>query len=241
MFSVICAYNDKKILDDWLGKSLKSQSVAHEFIAIDNTQGEFKSAAKALNHGASRATNKYLLFAHQDIDLTSNNWLAEAEKTLDALPNLGVAGVAGRTTDKSGNFTNIKDGVPPRWAAGHRIDLPTKVQTVDECLFIAPKPVFEKLKFDEITCNNWHLYATEYCLSAGELELDVFVLPLALYHKSAGNSFSNKYFTTLKNILKKHKKSYKTICSPYGRWNPLYPLTLQRLARTIKKHLYHKS
>lgn len=230
MISAICVYSDKAMLDARLGKSLKTQSTAHEFIAIDNTQGAFQSAASALNHGAIKATGKYLMFVHQDIELSSNDWLSEAEKTLDTLPNLGVAGVAGRITAKFGTISNITHGTPPKPAGDFRIDSPSKVQTVDECLFIVPKSVFGKLGFDESACDDWHLYAADYCLSAGKLGLDVMVIPAAVYHASAGASFSGQYYRTLKKLLAKHGADYKMICGPYGRWQPGIPLALQRAA-----------
>lgn len=229
MFSVICVYNNKKAFEDYLLKSLSGQTAKYELIAIDNTTGQFKSAASALNHGAAKAASKYLMFVHQDIDLASNTWLADAEKTLDSLTNLGVAGVAGRVAGKFGTITNIQDGSPPKLAGDFQIDSPAKVQTVDECLAIIPKAVFEKLRFDEAACDDWHLYVTDYCLSARKLGLDVLVIPTTLYHASSGASFSGKYYETLRKVLQKYGKDYKIICAPYGRWSPGYPLLLQRV------------
>jgi hypothetical protein len=229
MFSIICVYNNKKSLEDHLLKSLSSQTAKYELIRIDNTKCEFKSAASALNHGAGQAASKYLMFVHQDIDLSLNTWLADAEKILDSLPNLGIAGVAGRVTEKFGTITNITDGTPPKSAGDFRIDSPTQTQTVDECLTIIPKDVFNKLRFDEATCDNWHLYATDYCLSIKKLGLDVFVIPLSLYHASSGASFSNKYYDSLRKVLQKHGKDCRIICAPYGRWSPFYPLLLQKV------------
>jgi hypothetical protein len=248
MISVICVYNDKKILDEWLSKSLKRQTAPHEFMAIDNTKGAFKSAASALNHGAGQAKGKYLMFCHQDIDLSSDNWLSETEKTLDALPNLGAAGVAGRVTEKFGAITNIKHGTPPKSAGDFQITEPAKVQTVDECLFIVPRPVFENLKFDESACDDWHLYATDYCLSAQKLGFDAFVIPASLHHGSKGASFSGRYYAALKKLLRKHGSDYKLICAPYGRWRPGLPLIFQRAAlfarlglRWISKRMSNKT
>jgi len=228
MISVVCVYNNGKILNDYLLKSLKNQTVDYEQIVVDNTQGKFKSAAEALNHGGRRAKGRYIMFVHQDVDLCSNTWLEEVEKMLDELPNLGIAGVAGKSENKKGIITNIKDGTPPKLTGKIQIKIPTKVQTLDECLVIIPRSVFNMFQFDENVCDNWHLYAVDYCLSIKRLGFDVYVIPMFVYHRSAGYSFSEKYHLTLQKVLKKHKKHYKEIYTTMGDWSTLYPLSIQR-------------
>ena len=228
MFSVICVYNNKQILDDWLIKSLQNQTAKFELITIDNTQGQFKSAAEALNYGGKKATGKYLMFVHQDIDLSSGTWLEEVEKSIESLSNVGVVGVVGRYVDRNQVVTNIKHDIPPKLAGRLPVTDPVKVQTVDECLAIIPKSVFNKIQFDEIVCDDWHLYITDYCLAVKKMGLEVYVIPAFLYHMSAGFSFSGKYYLTLKKVLGKHKRNYRLICTPYGRWSPYYPLIIQR-------------
>lgn len=95
MISVVCVYNNEEILKNWLLKSLNSQTASYEFIPVNNNEKKFTSAAEALNYGGALANGQYIMFVHQDIDLLSNTFLADAEKILDGLDNLGVAGVAG--------------------------------------------------------------------------------------------------------------------------------------------------
>ena len=64
MISVICVYNNKKILDNCLLKSIKNQTTKVELILLDNREGRFKSAAEALNFGGEQANGKYLMFVH---------------------------------------------------------------------------------------------------------------------------------------------------------------------------------
>jgi len=156
------------------------------------------------------------MFVHQDVDLSTNTLLEEVEKMLDELPNLGIAGVAGKSKNKDGVITNIKHDNPPRFAGKIQIGKPTEVQTVDECLTIIPKSVFVKLQFDENACNDWHLYAVDYCLSVKRLGFDSYVIPIFIYHKSSGYSMSEKYFVTLKKVLKKHKSYYNKIYTTMG-------------------------
>ena len=240
MISIVSVYNNKEILENYLLKSLSTQSVEYELILIDNTNGKFKSAAEALNYGGKKAKGTYIMFVHQDIDLECNDWLKDAEKILDTLKNLGIAGCAGCGENKILEiFTNIKDGVPAKEISiGVKIKVPKIVQTLDECLVIIPKSIFNYIQFDETNCQNWHLYAVDYCLTIKRCHKNVFVIPLSLYHFSSGYSFSKDYYSTLKKISKKHRKYFKNMYTTGGRWST-NPILLQRsiiLDQIIRKY-----
>src|SRR2546425_12832085 len=103
MISVICAYNDRLVLDEYLIKSLNTQQAAYEPILLDNTDRTFSAAARALNTGGLLAHGKYLMFVHQDVRLCSPDWLGTAEQTLDQVADVGIAGVAGMSEDGRNN------------------------------------------------------------------------------------------------------------------------------------------
>ncbi len=227
MISVICVYNNREILENFLLKSLKDQSKEYELILMDNTKGKFKSAAEALNEGSKKAKCEYLMFVHQDVDLKSDKWLENVEKTLNSLENLGIAGVAGRVKYKEGMVTNIENGVPPQKISSYTLKSSAKVQTLDECLFIIPKSVFKTLKFDEKTCNDWHLYATDYCLTAKKKGLNVYVIPCFVYHRSSGYSYSETFDLTLKKVLKKHRAEL-ILYTTMKDWVTFYPVNIQK-------------
>lgn len=248
MISVVCVYNNEKILNDYLLKSMKNQTVDYEPILLDNTKGKFKSAAEALNHGGRGAKGNYIMFVHQDVDLCSNTWLEDVEKMLDSIPNLGIAGVAGKI-DETGVMTNIKNGNPPILAGKFQINKPTKVQTLDECLIIIPKSLFNVLQFDDKVCNDWHLYGVDYCLSAKKMGFEVYVIPMNIYHLSTGTtnksslqvilalgSLPGGYYKTMKKLLNKHKNS-KQIYTTCGNWNTSWPLIFQRIWTLMKAGL----
>ncbi|AKB77260.1 hypothetical protein MSHOH_0777 [Methanosarcina horonobensis HB-1 = JCM 15518] len=250
MISVVCVYNDEKIFNDFLLKSLKNQTAEFELIGIDNTSNEFKSAAVALNYGGIKARNKYIMFAHQDVSFIPDTWLEDAEKFLNSIADLGIAGVAGMSESGNSNQERgrniIKHGEPPEaWSWGSRIQKPEPVQTLDECLVIVPKSTFDVLKFDEKTCDGWHLYAVDYCLSAKERGFGVYVLPMEVYHlskggvnrkklKSVNGSLPDDYYNNLKKVLKKHANTYKIIYTTCGEWNTIYPVTLQKCSFLTK-------
>lgn len=68
--SVVCVYNDPAVRQDCLDRSLekyietRNSNLPIEYISVDNTKGEHKSAGAALNYGASEAKNDILVFVH---------------------------------------------------------------------------------------------------------------------------------------------------------------------------------
>jgi hypothetical protein len=255
MISIVCVYNNERLLADFLLDSLHRQTVHYELITIDNTEKQFTSAAQALNCGGRKARGNYIMFVHQDIRLCSNEWLNDAETMLDSLPNLGVAGIAGR---RGGGciLANLTNGTPPT-AAGTQIGAePVAVQTLDECLVIVPRGVFNVLQFDEITCDGWHLYAVEYCVSSTLLGFALYVLPFYTYHASEGASSTptelvdrlishcpmtvptflpKEYYLALKKVLKKHKNNVSKIHTVFGDWSTSSPIALQLTTKAMRK------
>lgn len=238
MISVICVYNNEDILNNYLIRSLDKQNIDYEQIIIDNSKCRFNSAAEALNYGAENAAGKYLMFIHQDVHLNDDDWLKKVEKSLDSLPDLGIAGVAGKASDEKEIITNLKHGNSPHYAGKIQIDKPKKVQVLDECLLIIPKEVFNRLKFDEKIDYGWHLYGVDYCLSVQILKLNVYVLPNSVNHKSSGDPFSDDYYNALAKLLKKHKNNFKTVYTTIYNWNTHYPLLYQKIKFYLDKKIY---
>ncbi len=230
MISIICVYNDKKVFNRYLQASLKRQTEDYELVALNNSQNQFSSAAQALNAGAAQtiASSKYLMFVHQDIDLRDSEWLAKAEKILDAIPTLGIAGAAGTPKQNGVLLTNITHGPKKSVPGKYTLQTPIPVHTLDECLVIIPRAVFEKAQFDEQTCDAWHAYVVDYCLEMHQLSLGVFVLPLNLHHGSLG-SRNRSYYQALKKVLLKHRSFYSIIYTTCGHWRTRIPLSFQVL------------
>lgn len=150
VISIVCVFNNRGILESYLLKSLQNQTSNYELTLVDNTEGKFESASKALNWGARNARGDYIMFVHQDVDLCSKSWLENAEKILQSLPKLGIAGVIGMSdkgnSPKERGRNIIVHGEPATiWPWGNPIQEPEKIQTVDECLIIIPKPIFDVL------------------------------------------------------------------------------------------------
>jgi GT2 family glycosyltransferase len=250
MFSIVCVFNNKEVLDNLLLASLKEQTSPYELILVDNTTQQYKSASNALNKGAQDAKGDYLMFVHQDVLLGPRYNLKYAEEVLAGLSDLGAAGVAGSA--RNGGFSIIHQGIPPRPVPSHLgMTKPVCTQTLDECLIMVPKSVFKTIQFDEKTCDDWHLYAIDYCLSLANLGFNIYVIPMYVYHQSLGGHNANilqditrlgpypaGYYQTLKKLITKHKSRYKDIYTTTGNWNTYLPLLLQRITH-LAKHLVY--
>ncbi|MBN2099221.1 MAG: methyltransferase domain-containing protein [Dehalococcoidia bacterium] len=224
MISVVCVYNNESVLKVALLRSLGSQTAKFEPILLDNRDGRYRSAAQALNDGGRRATGDFIMFIHQDMWLATPTWLEDAERLLKTLPDAGVAGVAGMSDRGRNWYDRVKFsisvfGADERAEVG-RVHHPTEVQTLDECVLIVPKPVFDRLPFDETTFDGWDSYGIDYCLSAKQLGLKAYVLPLPCSHCCARACYPLWHFGDLfkyeKRLYAKHKRSYKRIYTWMG-------------------------
>jgi len=237
MISIVCTCNNRTILDNYLMEGLDKQSIDYELIVIEDKKSDFNSAAEALNYGGKKAVGDYIIFAHQDVKMDTPYWLRDMETLVEKIPNLGIAGIAGKSEDNNEVVTNVKHGNNPHFA-GKQIKEPIQVQTLDECLLIVPKDVFDRLKFDEVTCDGWHLYGVDYCLMVKDLGLDVYVLPLPITHKSSGDPFAKEYYRILGRLFKKHGKNYKIIHTTVSNWNTRYSVGIEKQRFWLTNKIY---
>ena len=243
MISVVVVYNNERILNEILSKSLKNQTAKFELITLDNTRGQFKSAAEALNYGGNKAKGKYIMFVHQDVELDSDSWLENVEKLLDDIHDLGIAGVAGMS-EKGRNFTERRRGYISDCGEiwGEPLEKAEVVQTLDECLLVVPKSVFEKIQFDEKTFDNWHCYGVDYCLVIKQMELKTYVIPAFVYHRSLRSNIKG-LATYQKRLYNKHRENYRRIYTTSGEiyWLRLEYVECIRFFRPFYKKFFKSS
>lgn len=180
-FNTVCCYNNRDILEKYLLKSLKIQTMDNRLILIDNRNNAYKSAAKALNYGGNQTDSEYIIFIHQDVNLVSPNWLKIAYNTMKKLPKLGIAGPIG-IDEKHAPYGNFADGGTNHCDIYNKKDCPHKVMTLDSCLAIIPQKVFQKIKFDEKTFTSWHAYIEDYCLECHINGLNVYAIDNYIEH-----------------------------------------------------------
>ena len=240
MISVVCVYNNEAILKVTLLRSLQSQTATFEPILLDNRDSRYKSAAQALNDGARGATGDFIMFVHQDMWLASDTWLADAEKMVRTLPELGVAGVAGMSNIGKHWYDRMKFSISvperPHGEDSGRVHSPEEVQTLDECLLIVPRSVFERQRFDEEVFDGWDCYGADYCLGAKQMGLKVYVIPLPCSHCCSRASYSIWQFKGLskyqERLYRKHKGNFRRIYTWMGDISWLN-LILRSLMRSV--------
>jgi hypothetical protein len=217
MMTIVCVYNNRKIFDEYLLASLDKQDVPYHLIAIDNTDGRHKTAALLLNEAAKTVQDDFILFVHQDVAFPSFTWLRDVEGSLEKLDHLGAAGVAGK--DERGGFVaSVWQGDPPRFIGTKKVHGPIPVQTLDGCLMIVPREVFQEQSFDAKTCEGWYLYVADYCLDLRRRGFKVYVLPDDIHHLSAGPSDNRRYMQTVEKITEKHRDHVQIIYTTIGVW-----------------------
>lgn len=213
--SIICAYNDPGKLDRFLVSSLKNQACPFELLTIDNTRGQHHSAGKILNKAAGKARFPYLMFVHQDVAILSRYWLRGAIRMLHGLERCGAVGVAGKTT--SGNVTDVLHGSPPVPAGKPLSGKPAESQTLDGCLMIVPRTLFEQVLFDEAH-EGWYLYVAGYCLDLVRRGYKNYVIPSGIYHESEGPANPAVFEKAREYLLNKHRGFIDIIYTTIGIW-----------------------
>jgi hypothetical protein len=185
MISVVCVFNNAELLERRLLGSLKQQSADYELLCVDNRNQVFTNAATALNSAARNAKGDWVLFAHQDVEFLSRDWLSTAEKTLEDLSSVGWVGVAGRTKEGAhrGFLRNCAalQGLP--------FDQAVEVQTLDELLLIHRVKAEGNKYFDQAV-PGWHAYGVEACCDAVLRGEKNYVVSLPIWHDSPGTNLA---------------------------------------------------
>jgi hypothetical protein len=211
MISVVCVYNDIRAFETLLLASLKQQTVKYQLIALENTQHRWTSAASALNRGGRLATGRYIMFVHQDIEFGSPTYLEEAERWLDSIPGLGIAGAIGMSENGKTYDERLRGFISncgQDW--GKPISKPEPVQTIDECVLIIPRAYLTAYPFDETTFDGWHCYGCDYALSVNERGQGAYIIPGYVYHRSMAQNL-DKLRTYHRRLFFKHHRHYARI------------------------------
>jgi len=180
--SIVCVYNDHAVRQDCLDRSVRAygrHARGVEYLPVDNVAGRYRSAGAALNHGAWMARNDVVVFVHQDVFLHSLAAVIRAASQLRA-GGLGVLGAVGVCRD--GRIAGrIRDRAV---LLGAPVEQPADVDSVDELLFMVPRPLVLSHPLTESPDLAWHAYAVEYGLRVRRLGLRVGVADIPLTHNS---------------------------------------------------------
>ena len=232
MISVVSVYHRPSMLQNILLEGLSRQTAHHEVILMDNTRGQWTSAASALNAGAKLAKGKYVMFLHQDVELASPSYLADAEVWLDSIPDLGIAGAIGMSPVGKSYQERIRGNVlncGQDW--GKPISRPEPVQTLDELMLVVPRESFQG--FDEQTFDGWHCYGCDYALTMLEQGKGAYALPGYVYHRSlATNIVDLRVYH--KRLFFKHRRHFPRIYATTNGLTWFNVMTIPELELALK-------
>lgn len=214
MVSIITVVNNKKIFEGWLKSSLEMQvDFDYELIIVDNTDNKFLTLEQAYSDGLKRANGEWLMFVHPDVRFLHNKTLKKfykdiknGEKDNKNIALWGVAGVEpGRYRFRKSSVSSIVHGINPRRVVRNHFygRKYVVVQTVDACCFTIRKAIFDKFGFSNQLLG-FHMLVEELCIRLKENGLESSVLPIALWHRSKGDSMDYTYFLAVMKVLKMH-------------------------------------
>lgn len=210
--SIVCCYNDQKQYEE-LQLNINSQSIESKIIGIDNRNKNYLSCSSAFNAVIDSIDTEFVIFVHQDIRLLKRDSLKEIADVLCKINQgdiLGVAGIGGKVGKALfTNIVNSLDELEVLTSSRYLIEC----DSVDECIFAGFTEWFVNNRFDEMICDDWHLYAVDRCLWTKTQRNRVYCLDIPLLHISRGkvNHQFNKCFYKLS---KKYANVLKTVYAP---------------------------
>lgn len=206
--SIVCCYNKYEVYQYVLKESLMKQNEDHEMIGIDNTNAQFTSCAAAFNSVIDHIKTEFVMFVHQDIKFQDSEFLEKLVQYLEQQE--GIFGVAG--ADSKGRYSSVLEGKDGHVSCGGSEVLKESqmVQTLDECLFACKTKNVQQIRFDELTCDNWHLYGVDLSLAFHKVGISSYVVPLIVYHLSSGK-VNRDFYRIMVRLCNKYRNSYKEI------------------------------
>lgn len=203
--SVVIVYTNVAQLNEAVSY-IEKQSIypSVETVLLDNRENRFTSAASALNYGAEQARGEVVVFMHQDVYLWDARTLEKYYNFLIDKPNAiaGLAGVAKADGIIYYDICETKAGTYHKYSTKGEI---MPALSVDECMFAMKRSLWEKLKFDEVTCNNWHFYGADICFHNLTNGGENYIYSADGCHESTGNAFNSSFRKALKAIVLKYK------------------------------------
>ena len=204
-FSVIVPVNNSTIYNVNIGHSPGLKEVNAQIIPVYNAT----NAAEAFAEGCKTATNKWILYCHQDtyIPAGSGYMLAELFETYKKNAMFGFAGTtldgqAGLMIDRTNKFDKpIGTGV---------------VQSIDE-FAIALSTDFAPTIDSAL---GWHLWATDLCLQAqAHHSLNVHICQIPMFHNSVTENFTSQSFLDSLEVLKAKYPGYGRLNALTGQFD----------------------
>lgn len=211
--TVVCCYNNLEQYSH-LQEDLARQNVAYTLVGVDNRGQRYTSCAAALNSAAEQIQTKYVIYAHQDIELPDTDMLGKFVDYLTQTGENDILGVAGAVEDLSKTarehtcvLSKVRHGSSKEVAGEREYSGMVPCETVDECFFGGHASFFLEHPFDEVLCDNWHLYGVERCMYTRAAGNHVYVCDVPLIHTSTGtigHAYNAGFYQVAKHYAGEH-------------------------------------
>jgi hypothetical protein len=206
MISVVVCSINKQLAANVSQNILETIGVAHELIIIDNTI-ENKSINAVYNDGAHQAKFEIILFVHEDVLFTTNDWGKKIIHHFQENTQLGLIGIAGakyKSKTNSGWFTgnssfdccNVlhidKQGNQKRiFTTPNPGAVTERVVVIDGVFMCCLKSVWKEIKFNQTWLKGFHFYDLDFSLRVSKKFETIVCFDIDLVHLTEGGSFND--------------------------------------------------
>lgn len=156
----------------------KTIGAPYEYCRIDN-RGKTSGICAAYNNGVGRTSGDIAVFVHEDVFFLEPGWGNVLERKFSADPRLGLVGVAGTRYLFRNSASWAAAGRP--FICGHLVTElhdsneffmtvfswdknDATVVAVDGLFFAIRRSLFDTIRFDETTFDDFHFYDLDICM-----------------------------------------------------------------------------
>jgi len=175
--------HNEEVFKKYLKPSLGNLKGEFDILSISNDS----MPAEKYNKMLELSKNKYVLFLHEDTTF-SPDFIDKINKVISTKSNFGAIGAVG----------NYENNI--QWSKQDSI---IEVKTLDCCCILVNKE--HKIKFDDKTFDEFHLYVDDYCMQVASRGLKCYTIPINASeaekddeYKSEGSYFKHHSYTVNK-------------------------------------------
>jgi GT2 family glycosyltransferase len=225
MISVIVCSRQPATWDFHKRNVEKTIGCDHEYVRIDNTAGAMGICA-AYNKGVAQAKGDLLVFVHEDVFFMEPGWGNVLYAKFKADGRLGLVGVAGSQYLFENNPGWISAGQPfIRGRVIHELNngqafvltvfswdkADAEVVAADGLFFAIPRPLFDRIAFDDKTFDKFHFYDIDICMQVRRTHRLIVTWDILLKHFSGGN-MNAEWLEFGRRFLEKYKNELPASC-----------------------------